>query len=236
MEFDQYARNYNAGMDNRLKRLVGDNANEFVEIKVRWLLQDIKRRLESYRSLTTLHLLDYGCGVGTFLKILRRRGFSGQLSGCDISQRMLEEAELRWEDAISLPQFQWLNQKQLPYHDAVFDIIIVSAVLHHIPVEARKGILKEIARVLKPKGWLYIFEHNLYNPITRWVVKHTPIDRGALLMSAGELHTLLMYLPLTVIRTEYLMFFPPRWHWLWFVEDYLRWMPLGGQFVVVGQH
>ena len=42
---------------------------------------------------------------------------------------------------------------------------------------------------LRPKGRIYIFEHNPFNPVTRWVVKHTAIDRNAVLLKPAEVRT-----------------------------------------------
>jgi len=100
-EFDQYADGYSAGMEHPLKRLVGRSAGEFVAVKVRWLLRDLARRpLAAWESSASpMRILDYGCGAGTFLKLLDQSGLTCELRGCDPSAAMLAEAAARWVDA-----------------------------------------------------------------------------------------------------------------------------------------
>ena len=42
-EFDQYAADYSGGMDDPLKRLMGSNLNQFITVKVKWLLDDLQK-------------------------------------------------------------------------------------------------------------------------------------------------------------------------------------------------
>ena len=231
-EFDEYAEGYSAGMDNPLKRLVGASAEQFIEVKVRWLLRDWTVRAESLRRHRRRPaLLDYGCGVGTMLALLAEAGFEGSLTGCDISAGMLHEAEERWA-AGPPPCFRLQQGAHAPFADRSFDLIIISAVLHHVPPDERPDLYREVLRLLRPGGRAYFFEHNPYNPVTQWVVKHTPIDHNAQLLSARRLVRSLRALGCTRTRTRYLMFFPPAWKWLRGVEDRLSWLPLGGQYVV----
>jgi hypothetical protein len=91
-----------------------------------------------------------------------------------------------------------------------------------------------MARVLKAGGRCYVFEHNPYNPVTRWVVARTPIDRQAILLSSREVRAGLAAAGMRRIRVEHLMFFPPKWRWAQPLEQALRWLPFGGQYVVFG--
>ena len=50
-EFDQFAVDYNAGMENSVKKLVGDNPDIFIEVKARWLLANLAK--PDARSLST---------------------------------------------------------------------------------------------------------------------------------------------------------------------------------------
>jgi SAM-dependent methyltransferase len=113
-----------------------------------------------------------------------------------------------------------------------YDVVTISAVLHHVAPPDRPVVYRNLLRMLKPTGRLYVFEHNPLNPVTVWVVKNTPIDRNALLVSAAGVRRGLRDAGFDGLRTRYLMFFPPRLTWLRGVEAALRWLPLGGQFVV----
>src|SRR5262245_38117148 len=68
----------------------------------------------------------------------------------------------------------------------------------------------DTVRMLAPAGRVVVFEHNPLNPVTRWVVRHTPIDRNAQLVRAGEVKQRLGRLGLERLRARFLLFFPPR--------------------------
>jgi hypothetical protein len=94
---------------------------------------------------------------------------------------------------------------------------------------------QKVHGLLKPGGRVYVFEHNPLNPVTSWVVKHTPIDRNAILLRAREVKHGLVQAGFRGVGTSYQMFFPPRMHWLYRVEGFLHWLPLGGQYAVWGE-
>jgi SAM-dependent methyltransferase len=176
-------------------------------------------------------VLDYGCGVGGMLRVLRRLGFRGSLVGCDPSARMIARAREGWGDA-DVPRFIVHEQSEGTFARGSFDLIIVSAVLHHVPPGDRLEVYRELLSLLRPGGRVYVFEHNPFNPVTQWVVRHTPIDRNAVLLRAGEVVRSLRALGALHLRHKYLMFFPPAWTWSRPLEDWLGWLPLGGQYVV----
>jgi len=253
-EFDQYAAGYNAGMDHPLKRLVGRSAEEFTGVKVRWLLRDLGRRpqVAANDRGTALRILDYGCGTGTFLRLLYESKLSCELRGCDPSSAMLAEAAGRWSSrpdgckqsrTDTLPahlmtentgtcHFDLIDGGKLPYDENRFHVVVVCCVLHHAAPDERAALFREAARVLVPRGRLYVFEHNPWNPITRSVVRGTSMDRNATLLSAAEVHAGFRQMGLCDVKTNYLMFFPPRWSCYRWLEDLLLWCPLGAQYVV----
>jgi SAM-dependent methyltransferase len=233
-EFDAYAADYDGGMDNAIKRWAGDSAVEFIDVKVRWLLNELARRPLASPRRHRPRVLDFGCGVGTFLARLRWHGFGGKLRGCDVSAEMLARAEADWEIG-PVPAFDCLSDSVWPYADDSFDMIIACCVFHHVPLAERGAIYGQFARILAPGGRVYIFEHNPFNPATQWVVRQTPIDQNAVLLRAGEARQGLRAVGLEGLRQEAMLFVPPRWRRLSQCERWLRWLPLGGQYVVVGE-
>jgi SAM-dependent methyltransferase len=160
---------------------------------------------------------------------------SGRFFGCDVSQGMLDQAIVDWPND-DKPSFALVDPNgKLPYQDEFFDVVVISAVLHHIEPQQRAGVYREIARVLKRDGRVYVFEHNLYNPVTRWVVSHTAIDANAILLSPSEVRRGLISAGLADVRTSYIMFFPPHWQWAGWIERLIAWLPLGGQYVVTAR-
>jgi hypothetical protein len=88
-------------------------------------------------------------------------------------------------------------------------------------------------RMLRPDGRLVVFEHNPWNPVTSYVVAHTKIDRGAVLLPPPEVVEALASSGWRDIRTGFLMFMPPRMGALaTAAERVFGWLPLGGQYAV----
>lgn len=233
-EFDEFARGYDAGMSHPLMRLCGRSAEDFLRPKARWLLNQLASWSPSRRA--ELRLLDLGCGTGTFLAVLRRLGFQGELYGGDVSPKMLAEAARRWpDDAGNCPRWELLTGHTWPYADETFDCVVCCCVLHHVSQDARDDLFREASRVLRPGGQLVVFEHNPWHPLTQLVVRTMRIDRHAVLLSVGEIRKRATRAALIVRCTEYLLFLPPRWKWAERVDRWCRHLPCGGQYVVVAQ-
>lgn len=109
-------------------------------------------RLEQLRPLRGSRLLDYGCGPGRWVPFFQQWGC--QYSGVDLVEPMLAIARRRWPAA----ELRRLEGDRIPYGPGTFDVATSIAVLHHngYPVQAR--ILAELKRVLRPGGYLLLFE------------------------------------------------------------------------------
>ena len=183
-----------------------------------------------------LAVLDYGCGVGSLMRVLAETGARAEFTGCDISTGMLREVEKRWPAELGkAPALAPQQGAQTPFADGRFDVVTVSAVLHHVPVAERSAVYAELGRVLKPGGRLYVFEHNRRNPLVRHVIARTPIDRNAILLDAAEVRHGLLDTARYDLDTDYLMFMPPRLAFLRPVDRMLAWLPLGAQYVVAAR-
>lgn len=228
-EFDAYAKGYNAGLDNPVAALVGGGADAFVAVKVRWLL----RRWPTLVGNTEISILDYGCGVATLLRLLRSAGVQAQMTGTDISTGMLREAALLWPSSLAIPRFKAQDGVATMLPPELFDLIVVSAVLHHIAPDQRVDAYAELHRLLRRGGHLVVFEHNPWNPVTRYVVAHTPIDEHAVLLAPPEVAAALDAGGWHDIRTNHFMFLPPRLRLMATVTDRVfGWLPMGGQYAV----
>jgi glycogen synthase len=111
-------------------------------------LYEAKRRavLSFFSPRARMTILDVGCGPGRLLAPLAR---SHQMTGCDISAEMLEEARLRCPPDVRLVE---ADARRLPFPDQSFDAVIALDLLTHLP--DLESAIRELARVVAPGGLL----------------------------------------------------------------------------------
>jgi ubiquinone/menaquinone biosynthesis C-methylase UbiE len=234
-EFDTYAKDYLGGTDNWFKRLVGGSLENFIAVKVDWLLEYIGHKLPaSVSNPAETSLLDFGCGTGEMLQQLRKGGFRGRLEGCDVSRGMLAELVMLW-DSGELPRLHVTRARALDLRERSFDLVLACCVFHHIPRSERCEVFRELKAVLKPGGRVIVFEHNPHNPLTRFVISRTAIDRDAILLDAAECKQVAAEAGLLILRADHMLFFPPRFKWTARIDRWLRRVPLGGQYAMVSE-
>ena len=227
-EFDAYSSDgYSAGMEDTFKRLIGESSQIFLEHKAAWLF----RHLEADRLRGgQCRLLDFGCGTGAFLVALQTLGFDGPMEGCDVSEGMIAQSRAM-AFPLRPPTFHHIHPGPLDFPAESFDLVTVVCVYHHIEPEQRQAVTKELARVLKPGGEIYFFEHNPWNPATQMIVRRCTIDQNAKLLTPRDLAPLLREAGFSEPKSEYILFFPLRWRAWWSLEQAFAWLPLGGQYV-----
>ena len=124
----------------------------------RWLLNPLRyltmppgRIVRRLRLAPADHVLEVGCGPGFFSPAIVRGLSTGQLTLFDAQAPMLEMA-VRRLDKYCLHNFTSVCglADNLPFPDAVFDLVFMITVLGEVP--DRAGAIKEAARVLRPGG------------------------------------------------------------------------------------
>lgn len=108
----------------------------------------LKRILNNLDNNSSLKILDTGSCTGYNLHLLNKYG---KAYGVDIEKKAIEYCKKRGFKRMVLLK----NGMQLPFKSNSFDIITCLDVLEHI--EKDEEYLKELNRVLKPKGKLIIF-------------------------------------------------------------------------------
>jgi SAM-dependent methyltransferase len=221
-EFDQYAEEYSKLSTHPLRDAMGTG---FLHERKWILLQDFYRK--SGISTAKLRWLDVGCGKGELLT-LGKPSF-GSVAGCDLSEGMLgdtRDLEVRVQD----------SPERLPFADREFDLETAVCVYHHLTLEQRLPVTREVVRSLKPGGIFCIIEHNPYNPMTRYLVSRIPIDANAILLTPGATRQLMREAGLEILGTTYFLYLPEGlYRKLSVIESALTWFPLGGQYVVFGR-
>jgi len=106
-------------------------------------------------------VLEIGCGAGFASKYLvKKYGF--EVTGTDFDPEQIELAKTHHEANTKLKFFQ-ADAAKLPFDNNEFDMILSINVFHHIFLW--QNALKEIDRVLKPKG-IFIFADFAYSKLT----------------------------------------------------------------------
>jgi SAM-dependent methyltransferase len=67
----------------------------------------------------------------------------------------------------------------LPFADGTFDLALTVATLHHLETPVRVAFtIGEMARVIRPGGYLLLWDHNPLNPYWPILMKRVPQDSG----------------------------------------------------------
>lgn len=99
-------------------------------------------------------VLDVGCGTGYFARrIAPVIEPGGSVIGIDPSQPMLDYAA---RHAPRNCTFHAAGAEGLPFDDASFDLVVSSLAFHHFPVDGRAEAVREMFRVLRPGGRVFI--------------------------------------------------------------------------------
>jgi ubiquinone/menaquinone biosynthesis C-methylase UbiE len=124
---------------------------------------------------------------------------------------------------------------KLPLEDNTMDIVFASCVMHHLQPKDLTKFTAEMTRVVRPGGLVAIIEHNPWNPLTRLAVSSCEFDRDAVLLTRKTASRLLKDAGLYIQDEAYILFFPLNYGFCRAVESRLRWLPLGAQYLVIGQ-
>lgn len=221
-DFDEFATGYRQIHTDNVK-ISGADSFYFAEMKVRLLQQ--------FEVNQTLQVLDVGCGDGAAQFFMQQYFPSWKLFGIDVSEKSIDAARAR-----NLPNaiFSGYNGSHIQFENDCFDLVFIAGVLHHVSFDLHKGLVNEIERVMKKEGRLYLYEHNPWNPLTRYLVKTCVFDKHAKLLNSHYTTTLLKQQELTIDKKNFIIFFPRKGMLSKFIflERYLQWLPLGGQYFI----
>ncbi|KAF0135224.1 MAG: methyltransferase type 11 [Candidatus Saganbacteria bacterium] len=124
---------------------------------VRFAARHINRRvgIELYEpKRKTNRILDAGCGIGRHVMFFAEQGFD--VYGTDISEEAIEIGKA-WAAKHSFKVNLKVDvAEKLNFDNGFFDLVVSTGVLDHIRFSDAKKAIKEISRVLAPKGCVFI--------------------------------------------------------------------------------
>ena len=128
---------------------------------VRFIATRLRQRLtlDAFKDVNILppnpKVLDLGCGMGRHLAYLTEMRFAAY--GIDLSDVAVTHAS-EWLRRLGVnePRAMSGSVSTLPWDDGTFDAAVSHAVLDSMPYAVAEAAVKELRRVVRPGGWLYV--------------------------------------------------------------------------------
>ncbi|MFT3666974.1 class I SAM-dependent methyltransferase [Piscinibacter sp.] len=111
--------------------------------------------LETLVPLAGARLIEAGCGAAHLARELVGRHEGAEVVGIEVDDRQLAKNRANPVDRL---RFERAGAESIPFADASFDGALMLKSLHHVPMPLMDQALSELARVLRPGGWLYVSE------------------------------------------------------------------------------
>lgn len=130
---------------------------------VRFISKYIRKRvgldefLDQNNYVEIPRILDIGCGIGRHIKLLEEFHLDGY--GFDLSHEAIKVAKsnfIKQEHSALADKVIVSDITNLPYKDKFFDFMLSHGVLDSMPFKVSKKGMKELSRVLKKGGLVYI--------------------------------------------------------------------------------
>jgi len=155
---DYYLRNFHYQSGGWLSEDSAERYDTQVEVLFKGSANAMRRQalpplheIFAGRDQRRLRLLDIACGTGRFLDFVKQAWPRLPVVGLDLSEAYGRHARnhlRRW----SRVDLVVGNAEAIPAPDASFDAVTCIFTFHELPPQARRNVVRECARVLKPGG------------------------------------------------------------------------------------
>lgn len=122
--------------------------------------------LEALVPLQGVRIIEAGCGAARLARDLIQRHETAEVVGIEVDDRQLARNLLEPAERL---RFERAGAEAIPFGDASFDGAMMLKSLHHVPMVLMDQALSEIARVLRPRGWLYVSEPVYAGPLNELI-------------------------------------------------------------------
>ena len=124
------------------------------DIMRRMVLPDLVAHLA---DLAAPRILDVACGTGCFLDQLHLALPRARLFGLDLSAPYLKHAA---QHLAHVPDVSLVhdNAEATPFADATFDAVTCVFLFHEMPSDARRNVMREALRVVRPGGLFAVID------------------------------------------------------------------------------
>ncbi len=104
-----------------------------------------------------LKIIDVGTGTGAHAYEMAKLGHD--VTGIDLDKKMLAKAEHKVSSNMEL-KFLHADGTKIPFADNSFDAASISFAMHDVPFEIGIKLLREVSRVIKDDGFVFIIDFN----------------------------------------------------------------------------
>jgi SAM-dependent methyltransferase len=159
----------------RQQALYTEVAHEYDDVFPRHVAEHyIEKRTALVKHLLPMGglVLDVGCGTGQLAAAIAGEGYD--VFGVDLAPSMVSKARQR-----GLVGAYAAVTTALPFASDTFRLALTVATLHHLETPERvAATVREMARVLRPGGFVVLWDHNPANPYWPILMKRVPQDSG----------------------------------------------------------
>jgi SAM-dependent methyltransferase/putative flippase GtrA len=227
--FDDTSEIYDENVVRKALKLKEDfDLSVFAEYKVKILSRIIDPSV-------THSILEFGCGTGRNIPFLREFFPNAKIYGSDVSQKSLQIAQERSINDTTF--FKIDTPSQLKQLDGV-DCIFITNVFHHIPFDEHDIWIEGLYKIIRNGGKLIMFEHNPLNPIVYYKCYnefHGIEKWGEQMLHSRYTKKMFKKALFKNSYLHYTLFFLKRSSLVDNIEKYLRFVPFGAQYYIVGE-
>ncbi len=118
------------------------------------------KRLSKLGLQSNSKILELGCGVGIFTKLLSKQVSTGLIEAVDLSEKSISIAQNEMKSKENI-QFQVADVVSYQPRNSDFDFITLMDVIEHIPLDQHDVLFENLAQICKDKTVIAI---NIPNP------------------------------------------------------------------------
>jgi SAM-dependent methyltransferase len=159
----------------RQQALYTEVAHEYDDVFPRHVAEHyIEKRTGLIKDLLPIGglVLDVGCGTGQLAAAIAGEGYD--VFGVDLAPSMIRKARQR-----GLAGTFAAVTTALPFAADSFDLALTVATLHHLETPERVAkTVSQMARVVRPNGFVVLWDHNPANPYWPILMRRVPQDSG----------------------------------------------------------
>ena len=119
----------------------------------------LEREFSDYLFKECGTLLDLGCGSGWLAIHFAKRGM--KVGGFDFSRELIDEAAAsKAAEGLTDVHFECCDvvRRDFSDYEGKVDSVLINAFLHHLPEEDILAVFRNVGKVLKPGGRVYLYE------------------------------------------------------------------------------